>query len=156
MIENSGHIRDVQTGDFEAIWRLHNLALIGTGAHAGNGDWDNDVRDPIGSYVALGGRFLVCEVDKTIVGMGAYLPIGGGSIEVKRMRVDPSHQGTGIARRVLAALEQNAKGDGFSRAILETTRQQKPAQVLYERNGYVRTHESTFGGYEIIHYEKAL
>ena len=39
-------IRSFDPSDAAAVWALHNEALEGTGAHAGNGPWDADVRDP--------------------------------------------------------------------------------------------------------------
>lgn len=103
-----------------------------------------------------GGNFLVCELAASIVGMGGYAFVEAGVVEIKRMRVDPNHQGKGVGWTLLSALEADAKAQGYSRVILETTRQQAAAQVLYERNGYVRTHESQFGRFEVLHYEKQL
>ena len=139
MTRNDFQVREVQSIDLAAIWQLHNRALADTGAHAGNGDWDRDVRDPLTSYVQRGGNFLVCELDGLVVGMGAYIPADERSVEIKRMRVDPAYQRTGIGKRILYDLESHAKRCGFVRSILETTQQQKPAQSFYERNGYRRT-----------------
>lgn len=156
MVRPEPTIREVQADDSDAVWQLHNRALERTGAHAGSGEWDADVRDAIGSYLNRGGSFLVCEIAGVIIGMGAFLPAGEGAVEIKRMRVDPAHQSSGIGWRILSALEQEARDRGFTRAILETTRQQQPARRLYERNGYVRVSESRLGRFEILHYEKNL
>lgn len=156
MAERQLTIRPVHKRDIQSVWELHNRALEGTGAHAGNGEWDEDVRDPIGSYQSSGGYFLVCEIEGLIVGMGAYAPIDESSVEIKRMRVDPDEQGAGIGWRILSALEADAKTKGFKRAILETTMQQTAAQALYERNGYMKTRESRLGRFRVIHYEKSL
>lgn len=150
------NIREVQTNDFETVWELHNRALEATGAHAGNGEWDEDVRDPIASYARSGGNFLVCELEGSIVAMGGYTVAEEGTVEIKRMRVDPNNQGMGVGWMLLRALESDAKARGFSIAILETTRQQTAAQELYERNGYVRTHQSQLAQFEVLHYKKEL
>ena len=57
-------IRKIHPGDIEAVWELHNRALEGTGAHAGNDEWDKDLRSPMESYLDSGGNFLVCERER--------------------------------------------------------------------------------------------
>ena len=41
--------------------------------------------------------------------MGAYIPIGDSSVEIKRMRVEPANQKNGIGKQILNALELEAK-----------------------------------------------
>ncbi|MEM7020534.1 MAG: GNAT family N-acetyltransferase [Pseudomonadota bacterium] len=149
-------IRPYQADDAEAVWQLHNHALEGTGAHVGNGAWDADVRDPGKSYLEKGGQFLVALIEGAVAGMGAYLPVSEDSVEIKRMRVMPNAQGSGIGKQVLIALEQDAVKNGFNTAVLETTIQQVPAQKLYENHGYQSTHQSKMGRFEILHYRKSL
>ncbi|WP_433238139.1 GNAT family N-acetyltransferase [Streptosporangium sp. CA-135522] len=74
---------------------------------------------------------------------GADLPVGhvalrrlGADLELKRMFVAPSHRGTGVARALLAAVEDAARALGGSRIILQTGDRQPDAVRLYEREGY--------------------
>jgi GNAT superfamily N-acetyltransferase len=61
---------------------------------------------------------------------------GPGSVEVKRMFVDPSARGSGVAVAVLRALEEEARGLGARRVVLETGTRQPDAIRFYAREGY--------------------
>jgi GNAT superfamily N-acetyltransferase len=68
--------------------------------------------------------------------------------EVKRMYVAPAARGTGLARRMLARLEDSAADVESEAMILETGTAQPEAMALYESSGYARI--ENFG-----HYRKA-
>ncbi|WP_107771512.1 GNAT family N-acetyltransferase [Nocardioides sediminis] len=56
--------------------------------------------------------------------------------EVKRMYVDPSARGGGLARRIVAALEAEAAALGARVVRLDTGREMAPAVALYRSSGY--------------------
>ncbi|MFB7633447.1 GNAT family N-acetyltransferase [Streptomyces sp. NPDC056149] len=74
-----------------------------------------------------------------------------GDAEIKRMFVVPGARGRGLARRILAALEDDARAAGRLRMVLETGTEQPEALALYassgyalvEKFGYYRTYESS-------------
>ena len=57
--------------------------------------------------------------------------------EIKRMYVDPSARGAGLARRLLTALEEAGAALGARVARLDTGRDMAPAVALYRTSGYV-------------------
>lgn len=59
-----------------------------------------------------------------------------GDAEVKRMYVTPQARGLGLARRILAALEDDARSAGRVRMVLETGTMQPEAIRLYGTSGY--------------------
>ncbi|MFD0022214.1 GNAT family N-acetyltransferase [Streptomyces sp. NPDC058382] len=59
-----------------------------------------------------------------------------GDAELKRMYVIPEGRGQGLARRILAALEDDARAAGRTRMVLETGDQQPEAIALYLSSGY--------------------
>ncbi|MET7696737.1 GNAT family N-acetyltransferase [Streptomyces sp. NPDC005485] len=59
-----------------------------------------------------------------------------GDAELKRMYVIPGARGLGVARRILAALELDARTAGRSRMVLETGTKQPEAIALYLSSGY--------------------
>ena len=85
-----------------------------------------------------GGAFLIARLDGVPVGCGALRPFAPGIGEIKRMYVEPSHRGKGIARRVLADLERRAAAFGYLSVRLETGTLQQEALCLYESSGYHR------------------
>jgi GNAT superfamily N-acetyltransferase len=59
-----------------------------------------------------------------------------GDAELKRMYVVPEARGLGLARRILSALEDDARAAGRSRMVLETGTKQPEAIALYASSGY--------------------
>ncbi|GAA3635247.1 GNAT family N-acetyltransferase [Streptomyces iranensis] len=59
-----------------------------------------------------------------------------GDAEIKRMFVVRAARGRGLARRILAALEDSAREAGRVRMVLETGTEQPEAIALYTSSGY--------------------
>ncbi|MFJ1795322.1 GNAT family N-acetyltransferase [Kitasatospora griseola] len=59
-----------------------------------------------------------------------------GTVEIKRMYVDPAARGLALGSRILRALEHEAYEHGARRAILETGSRNLAALALYEHLGY--------------------
>ncbi|MDX2594327.1 MULTISPECIES: GNAT family N-acetyltransferase [Streptomyces] len=72
-----------------------------------------------------------------------------GDAELKRMFVVSQMRGRGLARRILAALEEDARAAGRLRMVLETGTKQPEAIALYTSCGYEPCDK--FGYYR--HYE---
>ncbi|MFE1410674.1 GNAT family N-acetyltransferase [Streptomyces sp. NPDC085524] len=74
-----------------------------------------------------------------------------GDAELKRMYVVPEARGLGLARRILAVLEDDAREAGRTRMVLETGDQQPEAIALYLSSGYAMS--AKFGFYR--HYDSS-
>ncbi|MFI2434843.1 GNAT family N-acetyltransferase [Streptomyces sp. NPDC018693] len=59
-----------------------------------------------------------------------------GDAELKRMFVIKEMRGLGLARRILTALEDDARAAGRLRMVLETGTEQPEAIALYTSSGY--------------------
>ncbi|HEY8471300.1 MAG TPA: GNAT family N-acetyltransferase [Natronosporangium sp.] len=84
------------------------------------------------------GAFLVAYLDGEPVACAGWRSHGtdGKTAELKRMFTLPAARRRGIARRVLAAVEESARSYGRTRMILETGGLQPEAIKLYQSNGY--------------------
>lgn len=60
----------------------------------------------------------------------------GGTAELKRMYMAPAARGTGLGRRLVAALETEARTLGVRRLLLETGIRQAAAIALYRACGF--------------------
>jgi putative acetyltransferase len=104
------------------------------------------------------GVFAIARVDGEGVGCGAIRPLDGTVGEVKRVFVLPGCRRMGIARRIMALLEDKGLQNGFTMLRLETGTKQPEAIALYESLGYRRI--PAFGEYVSdpysICYEKDL
>ena len=141
-------LRQYRRDDRTRVLELHEVAMRAVGAYVEEAP-EPDLEDIHGAYSEAGGAFLVGELENDIVAMGAYRPASGyirgyvdglpnTSAELKRMRVDPAHQGRGYGQQVYDELERRARETGFSTIALDTTPQQEAAIHFYEKNGFER------------------
>lgn len=86
-----------------------------------------------------GGDLVVVVEDGVTVAGGAYRRLDDRTVEVKRMWTAAPHRRRGLARRVLAALEESARVRGFRRVELTTGWNQPEAVALYAAAGYTPT-----------------
>jgi len=82
------------------------------------------------------GTFLVVYREEAPVGCGALRLLDAETAELKRMYVSPSVRGTGLGRRLVAALEAEARALGVRRLVLETGVRQAAALALYRATGF--------------------
>ncbi len=82
------------------------------------------------------GTFLVIYKAGSPVGCGALRLLDGETAELKRMFVAPLVRGQGLGKRLLAALETEARALGVRRLVLETGTRQAAALALYRANGF--------------------
>ncbi len=82
------------------------------------------------------GAFLVGYEGETPICCGGIKDLGPGVCEIKRMYVVPAARGRGVARQLLAALEQQARTMGYELVRLDTGDRQPDARHLYESAGY--------------------
>ena len=82
------------------------------------------------------GLFLVVEVDGAAAGCGAWRALPEGPAEIKRVYVEPAFRRRGVARLVVAALEESAAAAGHPEVVLNSGREQPEALALYADLGY--------------------
>jgi len=83
------------------------------------------------------GAFLVgFEADGRPICCGGSKPLEEDACEIKRMYVLPEDRGRGVARQLLLALEDAARGLGYAIARLDTGPRQAHAERIYRAAGY--------------------
>jgi len=109
--------------------------------------------------------FWVVEVDGLIIGMFGIESQSEDSTELRRMYLDRSYRGRGIAQGMLQCAETRARELGFSKLILSTAAVQEAAIAFYRKSGFrlVRTElaetmstKTVGGGLTRFHFEKTL
>jgi putative acetyltransferase len=83
-----------------------------------------------------GGTFLIGWVDGEAVACGGIARYEDATAEIRRMYVVPEARGHGLSRRMLAALEDEARALGYSFVRLETGKLQAAAIGLYVSAGF--------------------
>jgi GNAT superfamily N-acetyltransferase len=102
------------------------------------------------------GIFLVARLHGEPVGCGGLKPISVDAAYLKRMWIAPDARGLGLARRLLSALEEQARMLGYSVMRLETNRTLVEAQQLYRSSGYCEVPPFNDEPYAHHWFEKAL
>jgi GNAT superfamily N-acetyltransferase len=82
------------------------------------------------------GAFLVAYLDGKPIGCGAVRLNEPGLAEIKRMYVDPRVRGRRVGRRIVEALETQARQLGAKRIVLETGPRQPDAIAMYQHAGF--------------------
>ena len=102
------------------------------------------------------GVFLIARLHGRAIGCGALKPMDASTAEIKRMWVAPDASGLGLARRLLEALEDQARQAGMSRVVLDTNRSLAEAQALYRKAGYREIERYNDNSYADFWFEKNL
>ncbi len=82
------------------------------------------------------GIFLIVYYEGTPVGCGGMRLLDAETAELKRMYVSPTMRGRGLGRRLVSALEAEARALGVRQLVLETGVRQAAALALYRATGF--------------------
>ncbi len=90
-------------------------------------------------------RLFAVKVDGKLMGCGGLRVVGRDYAEIKRIYVDPSARGLGLAKALLSRLESESRSLGLPEMKLETGIYQPEAIGLFKRCGYTQC--PVFGDY---------
>ena len=82
------------------------------------------------------GAFLVAFEEGEPIACGGVGRYDEVTAEIRRMYVVPAHRGKGLGRAILEALEDAARGLGYTKSRLETGNEAPEALGLYTSSGY--------------------
>lgn len=116
----------------------------------------NSVLHSLDEFDPPRGAFLIMTVNGQPVGCGGMTPLDDGAAYLKRMWVAPEARGSGLGRKLLAALEEKAAALGYRTVKLETHRTLAEAQKLYASSGYTEMRPFNNEPYAHHWYEKSL
>lgn len=101
---------------------------------------------------------IVIYVDEIPAACGAFKKFDEETVEIKRMYTNPDFRKKGLATTIVKELEIWAKELDYTKAVLESSREQNEALSVYEKSGYTRI--PNYGQYigidKSVCYEKVL
>lgn len=102
------------------------------------------------------GWLVIARIDGQPAGCGAVTRLGDEVVEIKRMWTAPDARGQGVARRIVARLEEIATSIGARTIRLDTNRTLSEAQAFYRSAGYREIERYNDNPYAHLWFEKRL
>lgn len=96
------------------------------------------------------GAFIIAMCDGLPIGCVSLKTLEPGIGEVKRLWVDPAARGMGLARRLMRAVEDQARALGLTALKLDTNAALTEAIALYEGSGWTLT--EAYSGFPATHW----
>ncbi|ANP73141.1 GNAT family N-acetyltransferase [Cryobacterium arcticum] len=107
-------------------------------------------RYPAELFAAPSGAFVVLLRDGVPIAGGAFKRFDERTSELKRIWTSAEHRRQGLARRVVAELEDESRRRGYDRVFLTTGPRQPEAKELYLRTGYTPLFDPSKSPEEVI------
>ena len=118
---------------------------------------DDELADLSSKYVPPEGRILCACVDGQIVGCVAYHKHDNRRCEMKRLFVREGFRHLHAGRKLVEAIVESARADGFSEIVLDTITPLQSAIRLYKSCGFVECepyYENPMS--DVIYFKKEL
>jgi len=90
-------------------------------------------------HLPSGGIFLIVKEQRKIIGTAGIIVLSKAEVLVKRFYLKKQYRGLGVAQRLLAELEKQAKQRGLRKVILDVSKNNNRAIHFYEKSGFIKT-----------------
>ena len=118
---------------------------------------DDELADLSAKYTPPEGRIICARVDGEIIGCVAYHRHNNQRCEMKRLFVRESFRHLHAGRKLVEAIVESARADGFSEIVLDTITPLQSAIRLYKSCGFVECepyYENPMS--DVIYFKKEL
>ncbi|MBY5991851.1 GNAT family N-acetyltransferase [Ferrimonas balearica] len=134
------HLRPIESRDDGAIAAIIRQTLVEYGANRPGFAWADPELDRLSQvYTGPGARYLVAELEGTLVGGAGIAPFAchlDAVCELQKMYLGPLARGRGVGQALISALLPFASEAGYRHCYLETFGPMTAAQALYRKNGF--------------------
>ena len=94
----------------------------------------------------------VAQLDDQVVGMVGVVRSGKHTAEIRRLRVEKQHQGSGIAARLVQTALGHCKHHGYLKIVLDTRFDPDAARDLFDRFGFQHTRTKNVHGKDLLEF----
>ena len=145
------NVRTFQADDQEPVTRLYTHGLL-AGQIAPN-DTGADIENIDDAYFDdPRHHFWVAELAGEVVGMIGVASDEAHTAEVRRLRVNPDHQHSPIAARLLQTAVNHCKHHGYLKVRLDTRFERNAAVDLFDRVGFQHTRTKSTHGKDTLEF----
>ena len=124
------------TSDIPGVAALFREYQESLGVDLGFQGFEAELKALPGRYAPPSGRLLVARSGDGLFGCVALQSLGGDECEMKRLYVRPGTRGSGMGRRLVERVIDEARGIGYRRMRLDTLPGMRSAMRLYESLGF--------------------
>jgi putative acetyltransferase len=133
-------IRKIRSEDNPEVSEIIRSVMTEFGAvGCGHSIEDAEVNEMFGAYPEPHSVFYVIERDKKILGCGGVGPLIGGKpgvCELRKMYFLPELRGSGLGKKLLTLILDDARKLGYSLCYLETLDNMDGARRVYQKFGF--------------------
>jgi putative acetyltransferase len=97
-----------------------------------------------GKYARPKGCILLAEADGRVLGSVAFRKVNENICEMKRLFVHPQARGSGLGRRLVGQLVEEARASGYLEMRLDVMEKYTAARKLYQDFGFVPAEPISF------------
>lgn len=134
-------VRDPQ--DVEAVRALFLEYQASLGIDLCFQDFDTELRNLPGDYVAPSGGLFLARANGQAAGCCAFRPLITSdhldACEMKRLFVRPGFRGLGLGRQLVDLVVLSAQQAGYTTMLLDTLSDMEAARALYQEVGFTET-----------------
>jgi putative acetyltransferase len=144
-------VRSYRPEDRPAVSRLYTEGLL-EGQIAAN-DTGADIENIAEAYLsAPENHFWVAERDGEVLGMIGVAREEEHLAEIRRLRVHPSHQQTGIAAELMRTALSHCRHHGYLKVVLDTRFTRNSVLEIFDRFGFQHTRSKNMHGKELLEF----
>ncbi len=129
-------VRIASDGDIPEVRGLFREYVDWLGIDLSFQNFEQELAALPGDYAAPDGRLLVSQHEDRLAGCVALRRLDPDRCEMKRLYIRPQFRGSGLGRRLVLAIMDEARAIGYRSIRLDTLPQMSAAQGLYESLGF--------------------
>jgi ribosomal protein S18 acetylase RimI-like enzyme len=146
-------IRTYQPADQPAVQRLYEAGSLAGQVAPSDSDTGSDIDLIREAYLQdARNHFWVAQKGDRVVGMIGVMSDDEHTAEIRRLRVDPDHQGANIGQALLETALEHCREQSFLKIRLDTTFEKDHAVDLFDRVGFQHTRSRNVHGKELLEF----